>query len=317
MRFQYVRFTKVQGHLVAARRRANRLGTSIVLALLFGAVLATAHDQAVAGNQDPAVHCPDAVGIGEPLLCSIDLPEQADVVEVLWKERRLPVPIDREEDRTGAVVLLSVGLGERPGTETLRVEVTSGKERRIVERPIDIHSRDYPEQHLTLPPKMVSPSADVMPRILREKKESGKVLGTVTPKRFWSLPLVRPVPGTLLSPFGVKRFLNGEPRAPHKGIDLRGPEGTEVAATAPGIVALTADHYFAGRSVYIDHGQGVFSMYFHLSKFLVREGDEVRQGQPIGLVGSSGRSTGPHLHFGLSVLGEAVNPVDLFSAQPF
>ncbi|NHZ47213.1 M23 family metallopeptidase, partial [Nitratidesulfovibrio liaohensis] len=115
---------------------------------------------------------------------------------------------------------------------------------------------------------------------------------------------------------GLRRVFNGEPRAPHRGLDLRGEAGEPVTACAAGRVVLAENHYFAGNSVYIDHGMGVVSMYFHLSALDVAPGQMVAQGQVIGKVGSTGRVTGPHLHFGMAVLGDMVDPQVLLDIAP-
>lgn len=133
--------------------------------------------------------------------------------------------------------------------------------------------------------------------------------------RMWRLPLVRPVQGKVLSVYGAQRILNGKPKNPHRGLDFRSPMGNPVKCVAAGRVILVGDHYYAGNSVYVDHGNGVVSMYFHLSEPMVKEGDEVKRGQTVGLTGMTGRATGPHLHFSLSVLGELVDPAPLFTAN--
>ncbi|MBW1951325.1 MAG: M23 family metallopeptidase, partial [Deltaproteobacteria bacterium] len=97
-------------------------------------------------------------------------------------------------------------------------------------------------------------------------------------------------------------------RSPHSGVDLKASEGTPVRASSDGIVALVAEHYFAGKSVYLDHGGGIVSMYFHLSQVRVRQDDRIRKGEVIGLVGKTGRATGPHLHWGVRVAGSRVDP---------
>jgi len=124
----------------------------------------------------------------------------------------------------------------------------------------------------------------------------------------------RPVPGEISSAFGLRRVFNGQPRSQHKGLDLRGSAGTSVLAAADGTVALVEELYFSGNVVYVDHGLGLFSMYAHLSAFDVRPGQRVSRGQVLGRVGSTGRSTGPHLHLGCYVLGTAVDPVPLMEA---
>jgi murein DD-endopeptidase MepM/ murein hydrolase activator NlpD len=180
---------------------------------------------------------------------------------------------------------------------------------------VQVKDKTYPVQRLTLPEKMVNLSQKNLSRHYKEKEAVSEVLGHRSQGRFWTLPLARPVPGEVSSAFGLKRIINDQPRSPHRGVDFRGGMGVPVVACADGIVDLVGDHYFAGRSVYVDHGQGVMSMYFHLSEIDVREGQVVRRGEVIGRMGKSGRATGPHLHFGLYLLGEPVDPLPLFGSD--
>ncbi len=114
--------------------------------------------------------------------------------------------------------------------------------------------------------------------------------------------------------FGARRFFNGQPRSPHSGADYAAAEGTPVRAVAAGTVVLADDLFFSGRSLFVDHGDGLISMYFHLSEALPGEGEEVRRGETIGRVGQTGRATGPHLHFGVRWRGARIDPDPLFGS---
>ncbi|HJD96983.1 MAG TPA: M23 family metallopeptidase [Mailhella massiliensis] len=173
----------------------------------------------------------------------------------------------------------------------------------------------WPQSILKVAPKYVAPPREVQEQIARDAARSKKALASRT-ERQWTLPLHRPVPGGVTSPFGGRRVFNGQPRAPHKGTDMRSPEGANVKAAADGVVLLAEKQYFGGNSVYIDHGQGVVSTYAHLSSFDVKAGERVRKGQVIGRSGSTGRVTGPHLHFGLLVQGVAVDAMPLLQDPP-
>ncbi|GIW55080.1 MAG: hypothetical protein KatS3mg082_1484 [Nitrospiraceae bacterium] len=116
--------------------------------------------------------------------------------------------------------------------------------------------------------------------------------------RLWRTSFIEPVRGAKTGVFGSVRVLNGQPRSPHSGEDIGAPLGTEVVASNDGVVRLTVDHFFSGKGIFLDHGLGLYSMYFHLSEVLVRDGDLVKAGQVIGKVGATGRATGPHLHWG-------------------
>jgi murein DD-endopeptidase MepM/ murein hydrolase activator NlpD len=164
---------------------------------------------------------------------------------------------------------------------------------------IRVGAYPYPAQTLTLPKEKVDLSAEDLARVRRENAEIVRLWGRTGRRRF-RLPLhapLDPLPGG--GRFGSRRIINGQPRSPHSGADYSAEAGEPVLAAGDGVVALVGDHFFAGRSVFLDHGDGLITMYFHLSRADVQEGDEVRRGQPIGAVGSSGRATGPHLHFGV------------------
>lgn len=173
----------------------------------------------------------------------------------------------------------------------------------------------WPRSILKVAPKYVEPPREVQNQIARDAARSRQALASRTPKT-WTLPLNKPVPGGVTSPFGGRRVFNGQPRAPHKGTDMRSPEGAKVTAVADGTVLLAEPQYFGGNTVYIDHGQGVVSTYSHLSAFDVTPGQSVRRGQIIGRSGSTGRVTGPHLHLGLMVQGVAVDAMPLFQDPP-
>ena len=125
--------------------------------------------------------------------------------------------------------------------------------------------------------------------------------------------MVGPISGV----YGSQRVLNGEPRAPHRGVDIAAPAGTPVGAMADGVVSLAApDMYFTGNTVMIDHGYGLHSVYAHLSRLLVKVGQTVRKGQPVGRVGATGRATGPHLHWGVYWFDRALDPALLVGPMP-
>ena len=173
----------------------------------------------------------------------------------------------------------------------------------------------WPQSILKVAPKYVEPPREVQEQIARDSRRSRQALALRTEKR-WTLPLARPVPGGITSVFGGRRVFNGQPRAPHAGTDMRCAEGTPVKAAADGTVIFAESTYFGGNMVYIDHGQGVVSTYAHLSSFDVKAGQGIRRGQAIGRSGSTGRVTGPHLHFGLMVQGVAVDAMPLLKSPP-
>lgn len=200
----------------------------------------------------------------------------------------------------GADVMLT------PGRYPLAVYGPGGR----TEVEVTVRDRNYGRRSITVPQSQVDLSAEDQARAAREKALVDQALGTITPERLWQSPFVDPVSGQVNSSFGRQTVMNGvlNPR-PHAGADFSVPEGTAVKAPSEGRVILTGFHFFAGGSVYIDHGQGLISMYFHLSEIKVKEGDLVKRGDLLGLSGKTGRVTGAHLHYGTYLCGARIDPV--------
>lgn len=270
---------------------------------------------AVAASASMEVSVPEAVKQGAPFYVSINANQPLEAVSVAWGPMSVK-PEVRETDGTyTAVALLGTGSQARPGTGTVSVSASvDGRTVREARR-VRIEKKTFPEQRLRVAKKMVHLSQEALDRHYREKARVKAVFESVSAERFWNGDFVRPVPGGISSQYGLRRFFNGEPRKPHSGIDFRGKKGTPIKSIAPGVVALTGNHYFSGNVVYVDHGQGVASVYCHMSAIDVKEGQFVSAGSVLGEIGSTGRVTGPHLHFGLAVLGEYVNPMPLINGE--
>ena len=172
----------------------------------------------------------------------------------------------------------------------------------------DVQPKTYPEQRITIAnPKMVNPDPADLQRIEIEAARMEQVYLSFSAGPA-PLRLDKPLNARTSSPFGFRRIFNGEPRNPHAGLDLAAPTGTPIKAPAPGTVRLTGSFYFNGNSVFVDHGQGLISMVCHLSEIKVSEGTLVRAGDLLGLVGATGRATGPHLHWSVSMNGNRIDP---------
>jgi murein DD-endopeptidase MepM/ murein hydrolase activator NlpD len=259
--------------------------------------------------------CPDSVGIGEPFLVRVELPRSVAKASLTFLGRSTPLELRMQKAGQEAVALLgSDVLDARPGRRVVAVRLTdaAGGKARILKASVELVHVKRPVESLTLDPAMVNPPASELARIALERAQVRASLSGVSAKRLWSLPLSHPVPGELSSMYGIGRVLNGQPRSPHRGQDLEAETGDPVSAAADGVVALTGHFYYAGNSVYLDHGQGLFTMYFHLSELRVTPGEHVARGQVLGLAGATGRSTRSHLHFGVSTLGRLVDPAPLF-----
>ncbi|MGD0192352.1 MAG: M23 family metallopeptidase [Rhizomicrobium sp.] len=171
-------------------------------------------------------------------------------------------------------------------------------------------ARQYEIQRITgLPEKMVTLPPDVLERRKKEIAQIAEARKRVTDATWYAEPFDWPIAGIVSDPYGGQRILNGEPRAPHLAIDIAAPAGTQIRAPAPGVVSLAGpDFYLEGGLTILDHGQGVSTCYLHQSKQLVKVGDKVARGDVIGLVGMTGRATGPHLHWGLNWFQVALDP---------
>ncbi|MGB1091858.1 MAG: peptidoglycan DD-metalloendopeptidase family protein [Oceanobacter sp.] len=175
---------------------------------------------------------------------------------------------------------------------------------------IPVGQHQYEEQHLTVKKKHVNPSEEALARIRKEAKAMRSVFETFTT----SLP--QPADGPLSSPFGLQRFFNGERRNPHSGLDIAAPRGAPITAPMSGVVVQTGNYYFNGNTVLIDHGQGLISMFCHMDKIDVEEGTYLERGEYVGAIGATGRVTGPHLHWTLSLNNARVDPMLFLGPKP-
>ncbi len=207
------------------------------------------------------------------------------------------------------VALVGLPLSLEPGNHALRVKAATAGASRETTQTFTVRAKDYPEQRLIIKDRRkVTPNARDMERIRREQRIIGAAknrwqdLSEVDPS------LEIPVQGPLSSRFGLRRYFNGEARNPHAGLDLAVPSGTPIAAAGAGTVVATGDYFFNGNTVFVDHGQGLLTMYCHLERIDVRDGEAVERGQRLGLSGMSGRATGPHLHWSVIMNGAMVDP---------
>lgn len=209
-----------------------------------------------------------------------------------------------------------IGFGRDAGPQaTIEVDL-AGAERR--QRVLAVTQRHYQVQRIDgLPPAEVSPGPEALKRIRRESDLIKETRRRASQTPLFESPFTWPVTGILSGVYGSRRILNGEPRAPHLGVDIAAPEGTPVVAPSEGVVALVqGDMFFTGKTVMLDHGHGLTSVYAHMSTIAVHEGDRVAPGTRIGSVGMSGRATGPHLHWGVHLKGVGLDPALLAGDIP-
>lgn len=246
-------------------------------------------------------HAPYPGGVAIVKLGNADSPP---VLDVTYGGRRVAT-VRREE---GTLGIVGIPLDATPGMQRLHVAAGQGTVQRLYETGFEIRAKSYPVQHLKIDPKFLKPSEVDQQRIDRE------AVVITAAQDYWSAEapasfmLDLPAQGRRSSNFGQARVLNGVPSVPHAGIDLAVNTGTPITAAAPGKVSNTGDYFYAGKSVFVDHGQGFFTRYIHLSRIDVKEGDVLERGQQLGLSGATGRVTGPHLHWGVLLNGVYVDP---------
>jgi murein DD-endopeptidase MepM/ murein hydrolase activator NlpD len=204
----------------------------------------------------------------------------------------------------GSLGLMPIPVGRKPGA--YNVELLDANKAVLAAATVIVLDAHFPKQNVAIGQAL----AELKPSP-GESETSEAFRQSISEKRYWAEPLAVPVGGCMTSPFGVKRYLNGKATGGfHGGLDQRSPAGKPVHAVEAGVVKIVREWNLHGRTIGIDHGQGLESMYLHLSKFAVAEGAVVKKGDVIGYVGSTGRSTAPHLHWTLYVNGVPVNPLD-------
>ena len=208
-------------------------------------------------------------------------------------------------DSTGWSAVVGIPLSAKAGAGAITVRQAGKGERRLV---YHVRPKQYAEQHLKVAPGHVDLSPEDLARYERERARQAEVIASYS--AWWpeQLRMVQPTPGPLSSSFGRRRFFNGQARAPHAGTDIAAEAGTPVVSPAAGRVIDTGDYFFNGNTVWIDHGAGLLTMLCHLSAIDVKPGDQVTAGQRVGAVGATGRVTGAHLHWSVSLNRTMVDP---------
>jgi murein DD-endopeptidase MepM/ murein hydrolase activator NlpD len=202
--------------------------------------------------------------------------------------------------------VLGIDLFTEPGTYNLDISINGT----ILSRAVTVIKKAYPVQKLTLPKEMVELSPENEARVEREQLKMAAIWPNET-GRVWGGDFMNPREGEIVTTFGVRRVINKIPKSPHSGVDVEAEEGEEVHAPNNGVAVLIDEQFYSGKSLILDHGQGIYTMFFHLSKILVTPGQQVKKGDVIALVGSTGRSTGAHLHWGVRMQGARVDPLEL------
>lgn len=209
--------------------------------------------------------------------------------------------------------IVGVDLEKQPGTYPLLVHVqTAGGKPATCTLQIPVRAGKFARERLQVGKEFVEPSPEQIQRANEERDKLRAIFDQVTPEKLWDGDFRVPLDGvTTGGNFGKRRILNGQPGSPHSGVDFPATTGTSVHAAQSGRVALAQELFFSGNTVVVDHGLGIYTFYGHLSQIDVKAGDELQSGQVLGKVGATGRVTGPHLHWGLTVEHARVNPLQL------
>jgi murein DD-endopeptidase MepM/ murein hydrolase activator NlpD len=206
-----------------------------------------------------------------------------------------------------------IDLDQRPGRYPLTVVTADDRGTQRHAQDLVVAAKRFPTRKLAVSPDFVNPPPSQLKKIEEDSAFLRQVFATSAETRLWSAPFVRPVAEAANSRFGSRSVFNGEPRSPHGGADFLSPAGTPIKAPNSGRVVCARDLFFSGKTVIVDHGLGVFSTLAHLSRIDVQEGGTVTAGQVVGLVGATGRVTGPHLHWAVAVLGARVDPLSVLT----
>lgn len=230
-----------------------------------------------------------------------------------------PLPLWKEGEKSTALHgLIGVDLEKPPGRYEWKISWpgTAGNELSC-SVPVAVRAGKFPTEHLKVEQQYVEPDPEQQKRAEQDQKKLRAIYDTVTPERLWDGKFRLPLKGvTTGGNFGRRRVLNGEARSPHAGVDFPAAAGTPVFASQSGRVVLAEELYFSGNTVVIDHGFGIYTLYCHLSKIGTAAGDNVEAGDEIGKVGATGRVTGPHLHWGLTIQHARVNGTQIVGRQP-
>jgi murein DD-endopeptidase MepM/ murein hydrolase activator NlpD len=250
---------------------------------------------ASAGTLPPSSSVPGGIAV-------LPVAPASETAPAVWlgERRVLVVPAG-----DGWRAIVGIALATEPGTQTLRIERASGVTRTLQ---FEVKDKAYATQSLTVEARKVNPLAEDLKRIESETERVQRAITTWRDSADVTLAFVAPIDGERSDSYGMRRIFNGEARKPHSGMDIPAPAGTAIHAPAAGIVLDAGDFFFNGNTVLIDHGQGLVTMYCHLSRIDVTPAQQVTAGATIGLVGATGRVTGAHLHFGVALNGAMVDP---------
>ena len=286
----------------------------VTASLLFGALLAPAGaaETNLSGQASGILLSTPKVKNGNPLLVQIDTRKFSPPITVMgliFQDRKSPVyrhPVNPAHHRFG---LIGIPYRQAPGPAKLTLKWTNDAGEHAQKIPFEIMAGKYRTDVLKVDPGRVNPSKKNIKRSQKEARRVAQAYAGGSIARLWEGAFQLPMSSEITSSFGNRRLFNGQLKSYHNGVDFRAPVGTPVFATNSGVVKIADNLFYSGNVVIVDHGNLIFTIYAHLSKIEVTAGQQIEKGQQLGLTGSTGRVSGPHLHWGVKVNGAAVNPI--------
>ncbi len=257
---------------------------------------------------------PSKVKPGSAVVLKVEAPVELRKAEAVAGDERFPLV------QTGTwsySALIGIDMKYKYAIYPVKVELfpMKGKAPYRIKADLKVPGREYGSQSLLLPQGMVDLSQERVARVRNDIGTVREVLRHRSEVRYWRGPFIMPLTGRQTGGYGVSRILNKKERSPHKGMDIASPEGTSIKAANGAVVSLAKELLLSGNTVVLDHGWGVSTIYAHMRSVAVKEGQIVRRGQIIGEVGSTGRASGPHLHFGAEIRGASIDPASLIEAR--
>jgi murein DD-endopeptidase MepM/ murein hydrolase activator NlpD len=292
---------------------ARRSARSYWLLVLFAGIACVAGNCSSPNASANVQWQPQVLTNGSPVLFEIKASAKAQAISGLWMGHR--VSFFRSTTNKGWYGLAAIPLTTKAGSYELRVTETLASGAIELTRRIRVTNAPYPKITVKVAKKFTEPSADQLTAISADKGLKANIFGTVTADRLWAGQFVAPVSDPVSDIFGTARVFNDQVQSRHQGLDFAAPPGTEVHAINSGVVILARPMFFEGNCVVIDHGQGLLSLYLHLSGFKVKEGDQVQTGETVALSGGTGRATGPHLHLAIRWQGVYLSPAILLKIR--
>jgi len=253
---------------------------------------------------------PTRVVNGAPLFLRVTAPVRFESLSGNWQGHEVFLNFDTANKTWYGIA--GASLQTRPGSYPLKLEATTISGKKITfERKITVHAAKYPRIAIKVAKQYTEPSPEQLQKVSEDTGLKQEVFHRVSLEREWSGNFQPPVDARISDVFGTQRTINGKVQSMHQGLDYAVPSGTPVAAVNTGTVLLARPLYFEGNCVVLDHGQGLLTIYMHLSEIKVTEGEQIERGEEIGLSGGSGRATGPHLHLAVRWQGIYLNPATL------